>query len=121
MNYPAASSGVSIREKSKALRRKRRGIQPKEIQCVTRIENSSRQGSDRAKTKELRTVEFTGNELGSMKRPMKEMAHIASRESAANSNFRRTSYAPSITDASACAGNTCATHAQETDVKLSSM
>jgi hypothetical protein len=31
MNYPAASSGVSIREKSKALRRKRRGIQPKEI------------------------------------------------------------------------------------------
>jgi hypothetical protein len=32
MNYPAASSGVSIREKSKALRRKRRGIQPKEIQ-----------------------------------------------------------------------------------------
>jgi hypothetical protein len=32
MNYPTASSGVSIREKSKALRRKRRGIQPKEIQ-----------------------------------------------------------------------------------------
>jgi hypothetical protein len=34
MNYPAASSGVSIREKSKALRRKRRGIQPKEIKSV---------------------------------------------------------------------------------------
>jgi hypothetical protein len=39
--------------------------------------NSFWQSSDRVRTKEPRTVEFTGNELGCMKRPMKEIAHQA--------------------------------------------
>jgi hypothetical protein len=47
MNYPAASSGVSIREKSKALRRKRRGIQPKEIK--TAYERLEREWFDKIK------------------------------------------------------------------------